>query len=187
MKTLILFLFLGFSAVMTNAQGVIQLNEARVDYNPVFSQLSQNGNTFIAQIKETHLGQFEEDPMGFMKQNFNIQQLIAQINEPKYDSYDVSFRSKKGELKVNYDKEGNIVRAFQRFRNVALPQDVAQQLFRENNGWSMVKNVHVAYGRNGNVDEDFYRITMENGKERKKVKLDVNRANGEVTVVAGSF
>lgn len=176
MKTLVIFLLLGFSTVLTNAQGIIELNEARVDYNPVFSQVSYNGNTFTAQIKESYLGQFEKDPMGFMKENFDVHQLIAQINNKKYDAYYVSFRSKKGELKVNYDKEGNIVNAFQRFRNVSLPQAVAQQLFKENKGWSMTKNVHVAYGRNGNVDKDFYRITMENGKDRKKVKLDAKAA-----------
>lgn len=176
MKTLVIFLLLGFSAVMTNAQGVIELNEARVDYNPVFSQVSQSGNTFTAQIKESYLGQFEQDPMGFMKENFNVHQMIAQINNKKFDEYSVSFRSKKGELKVNYNKNGEIINAFQRFRNVPLPQAVAQQLFKENKGWSMVKNVHVAYGRNGNVDKDFYRITMENGKDRKKVKLDASEA-----------
>ncbi|UJH92052.1 hypothetical protein LZ575_05455 [Antarcticibacterium sp. 1MA-6-2] len=185
MKTLVIFLFLGFSALITNAQGVIELNEARVDYNPVFTQVTHKGNTFTAQIKESYLGQFEKDPMAFMKENFNVNQLIAQTNNKDFDAYIVSFRSRKGELKVNYDKEGNIVNAYQRFKNVSLPQAVAQQLFRENKGWSMVKNVHVAFGRNGEVDKDFYRITMENGKDRKKVKLDTKEARE--LGVAGNF
>lgn len=185
MKTLVIFLLLGFSAAITNAQGVIELNEARVDYNPVFTKVSHSGNTFTAQIKESFLGEFEQDPMAFMKENFNVHQLINQIGNDKYESYYVSFRSRKGELKVNYDKEGNIMTAFQRFKNVSLPQAVAQQLFKENKGWSMTKNIHVAYGRNGNVEKDFYRITMENGKDRKKVKLDA-KAAGELGV-AGAF
>lgn len=185
MKTLVIFILLGFSAVMTNAQGVIELNEARVDYNPLFTQVKHNGNMFTAQIKESYLGQFEQDPMDFVKQNFDVNQLIAETDDKKYDSYFVSFKSRKGELKVNYDKKGNIVNAFQRFKNVPLPQAVAQQLFKENKGWSMTKNVHVASERNGKLNRDFYRITMENGKDRKKVKLDAGEAR-EIGV-AGAF
>lgn len=185
MKTLVTFLLLGFSAVLTNAQGIIELNEARVDYNPVFSQVSQNGNKFTAKIKESHRGQFEQDPLTFMMENFDVNQLIAQMEGKKFDSFLVSFKSRKGELKVNYDKEGNIVNAFQRFKNIALPQAVAQQLFRENKGWSMTENLHVASAKNGKVQKDYYRITMENGKERKKVKLDAKAARE--LGVAGAF
>ncbi len=58
-----------------------------------------------------------------------------------------------------------------------MPQPVMQQLYLDNEGWSVVKNVHIAYGKNGKIDKSFYKVTLKNGKQERKVKIDAPQAD----------
>lgn len=172
MKTLIISLVLILSAAITHSQEVIELKETRVDYNPLFAEMTNYGDTFIMHIKHNHNGEFEKDPISFLEKNFNVKQFIAHVQDRDYDSYRVSFRSNKGELKAEYDREGNMEWMSHRFKNIVLPYELTQQIFLDNQGWSVVKNLHVASGRDGKINKSFYKVTMKNGKQKKNIKID---------------
>lgn len=174
MKTLIISLVLVLAAAVTQAQGVIELNETRVDYNPLFSEMTQRGNLYIMKVSENYKGGFEKDPMTFLNKNFDIKEFISFVkdNNQEYDSYEVNFTSNKGALKAKYDQFGNLEYITHRFRDITLPHALTQKIFLENEGWSVVKNMHVGSGKNGKIDKAQYIVTMENGKKKKNIKID---------------
>ncbi|MCM4159812.1 hypothetical protein FHG64_15795 [Antarcticibacterium flavum] len=172
MKTLAISLVLFLAAAVSQAQGIIELNETRVDYNPMFSEMTRHGNSYIMKVREDHSREFEKDPLTFLNNNFNIRQFISLIDESNYDSYIVTFRSNKGNLNAEYDMDGNLESISHRFKNVAMPYSLIQQVFRDNEGWSVVKNSHIAYGKNGKIDRSYYKVTLKNGRQVKKVKID---------------
>ena len=171
MKTLIFSIVFVVCAGISQAQ-IIELGEARVSFSPV-SLIDEN--SFSVTVIENYVGEFEKDPLAFMKNNFDIRELISQVKGEDYESYLVSFRSKKGELQAEFDKVGNLLGTNLRFEDILLPLDICHQLYREHKGWAMVKNVHIASSRKDIVNKDFYRITMRNGKEKKNLKIDARR------------
>lgn len=173
MKTLIFSIVLVLCAGFSQAQ-IIELEEARLSYNPVALDAA---NSFKVTVNENYIGEFEKDPLAFMKNNFDIQEFISQVESEDYDYYLVSFRSRKGELRAEFDKVGNLLNTNQRFENILLPNDICHQLYRDHKGWEMVKNIHIGRSRNGVVNKDLYRITMMNGKQKKNLKIDAQKDN----------
>lgn len=172
MKTLVIFLVLAFATAAGNAQELIELQEARVNYNPLSSSATKVGNAFSYTVVETYRGEFEKDPLGFVKKHFDIQQIINEFADNNYSSYEISFKSRKGSLLAEYDQNGKLVSTSQKFKNIALPNIICHQLFREHKGWAMVDNAHIAKSRNGKIKQNYYRITMQNGNKKRNVKID---------------
>ena len=182
MKTLIIVLLLSFSAAVGSAQEVIKLEEARVSYSPEFSKIS--GNSFSFNVVESYEGEFETDPLAFMDYHLDINRLIEAVKDQKYDSYNVIFKSSKGDLKARFDDKGKLTQSSFKLKNVLVPANLRTQLYRDHKGWAMVENMHVSKGKNGVVTKDYYRIKLERGNEIIKFKIDV--ANPEDTEVASN-
>lgn len=178
MKTLIFSIVLVLCAGFIQAQNtesqrqIIELDEARIFFSPV--SLNEENSYSIA-VLENYSGEFEKNPLAFMKKNFNIWEFISQVQDEDYDSYLVSIRSRKGELQAEFDKVGNLLNTNQRFENILLPRDIRVQLYQDHKGWTMVKNVHVARSWKGIVNKNLYRITLQNGKEKKNLKIDARK------------
>ncbi len=171
MKTLIFSIVLVLCAGYSQAQ-ITDLEEVRLSISPVDLNVA---NSFKVTIPENYVGEFEKDPLAFMKNNFDIREFISQVQSEDYETYLVSFRSRKGELRAEFDKVGDLLSTNQRFENILLPMDICHQLYREHKGWAMVKNAHIARSRNGVVNKDLYHITLMNGKEKKKLKIDARK------------
>lgn len=187
MKTLVISLVLVLIAAVTQAQNVIELNETKVEYNPLFSKMTQRGNMYIMKVNENHNGQLEKDPMAFLNKNFDIKEFIAYVkdNNQNYDSYEVNFTSNKGVLMAEYDKFGNLDYITHKFKDITLPYAVTQKIFLENEGWSVVKNMHIGSGKDGRIDKAYYKVTMQNGKQKKNIKIDATP--GEAYQVASKM
>lgn len=168
MKTLIFSLVLVLCAGFSQAQ-IIELDEARLSFSPVSLY---NNNHYRVNVMENYVGEFEKDPLAFMKNHFDIKEFISQVQNENYEFYLVSFRSRKGELRAEFDNVGNLLKTNLKFKNILLPRDICYELYREHKGWTMVKNVHIASSWNGDVKKDFYRITMTNGNQKKNLKID---------------
>lgn len=171
MKTLVFSFVLALCAGFGQAQ-ITQLDEARLTYNP---ETLNAANHFKVTVLENYAGEFEKDPLAFMENNFDILDLISQVKSGDYETYLVSFRSRKGEFRARFDKVGDLLDTNLKFKNILLPMDLCHQLYRDHKGWAMVKNVHIARNKNGVVKKDFYRITMKNGKEKKNLKIHARK------------
>src|SRR5690606_32036884 len=106
MKKHIIILVLTLMTAATQAQNVIELKEATLNYSPLTYDIVEHGNIFAMKIKENSVGEFEKNPMAFMQKNFNIHQFINEIGDRGYDTYQVVFKSRKGALNAQYDKAG---------------------------------------------------------------------------------
>src|SRR5690606_2810673 len=155
MKKIIITLALVLSVTIGYSQEVIELNEAQVNYNPV-TAIAGKGNSFSVKIKEAAQGEFEKDPLSFMDKYFDINQVINEIGNKKYQSYQVTFRSRKGQMNAEFDNKGNLLSTYLKFTNVLIPYELKNQLYKDYKGWAMIKNQHIAKGKNGEVNSDFY-------------------------------
>ena len=181
MKTLIIYLAFFVWTGALYAQ--IELEETKVGFAPLSSEIVEDGNSYSFTIRETYQGEFEARPMAFMKENFSMKEFIAVVDkEGKYDGYQVSFRSDKGALQADFDADGNLLSSSERFKNVVLPRDLQKQLYNDHKGWTMVKNIRVTRGNNGGINKTVYRIKLENGAQKKNVKFHGNDLEGSEVV-----
>ena len=179
MKTLIFyFVLLVFGT--GHAQEFTELKEAKVGFAPLSSEVKQSGNSFSFNVKESYYGEFEKDPLAFMDAYFDIGNFIAEVGNEDYDSYEVSFVSRKGILKADFNSEGDLVRSSSRFKNIRLPAKLSSQLYRDHKGWAMTKNVHITRGSGGVLNKSYYKIKLENGKDRKRITLEAPLGGTEV-------
>ena len=177
MKTMVIYLTLLFWSGVTNSQEITVLDEARVGFSPGSSEMVRSGDNFIFTVKESYEGEFEKDPVGFMNKYLDMKDFHSEVAHMNFDPYEVIFKSSKGSLHADFDKNGDMLRFSHKLTNVLLPSDLRHNLYRDYKGWRMVKNVHIAAGRNGSMDKEFYRIKMENGKQTKRIKIQRNHQN----------
>jgi hypothetical protein len=172
MKKLIFYLVLGLLAGTTNAQEITELRQAEVEFSPLTSELIRNGNNFSYTVRENYVGEFESDPLEFVKAHFNIKNLISQVKGERIENYFVTFRSKRGSVSADFNSQGDLVKSTSRFKNIALPRELMHELYKDHKGWIMASNIHITRGRDGVVDHDTYKVKLVNGKERKNVILE---------------
>ena len=172
MRTLFIYLVLIVWAGVMQAQEITELKEAKVGFAPLSSEVTQNGDSYSFKVNEAFTGEFENDAIGFMNAYFDIDNFIASVEDKNYIAYQVSFVSRKGQLVADFDQEGNLKKTSQRFKNILLPAELREELYRDHAGWTMVKNVRRSHGKNGLVEKDIYRIKLKNGNNSKIVKID---------------
>jgi len=73
-----------------------------------------------------------------------------------YDLYEVSFYIPDGYILAAYDKDGNILRTAEKFKDVALPIEVAQAVVKRFPDWAIKKDVYlVSYYDSGNITKKY--------------------------------
>lgn len=119
------------------------------------------------------------DPNASQKVNL-LERKAATYNVKESDYYDdefeqyyVSFYLPKGQVLATYDKEGKILRTAERFSNVILPSSVRSAVVDAYPEWSIAKDVYlVNYHAGSNHINKVYKMVLENGDKRKRVKTD---------------
>lgn len=172
MKKLILsLLFLGFTAT---AQTQIVLDEARVDYSPVSMKLDAGTNTLVIKMKEDFVGEFQNDPLAFVKKKFNSSQFIQENRNTDFDFYTVKFRTSNGHLTARYDKEGELVSSYQIFKNVIIPDEAKLQILQKYRGCSFLKSSYAATSKGWDLKKEHYRVKIKDGDNVHRIKINKN-------------
>ncbi|MBE7638754.1 hypothetical protein GUB10_00265 [Salegentibacter sp. BLCTC] len=176
MKKLILSLLCFTIVGMVYSQGIIKLDELRMDFNPKSLEIDETSNTLTFQVSEDYVGQFHANPLKYARENFSIEDFIEANQDKGYDKYTVSFITNKGKLKVNYNRNGEVISSNQRFVDVNLPNRTLVKILRANEGYSIVGTKHLAFTKSGwTIDKEYYKVKLENGKNKKNVKMNVTR------------
>jgi hypothetical protein len=107
-----------------------------------------------------------------MAATYNVKN--ADFYEDEYDNYFVSFYIPQGEILAVYDQNGKIIRTAERYKNVTLPDEVRTAVTKRFPGWSIPKDLYlVTYnGENGGQSKKVYKIILENGDKRLRVKTN---------------
>ncbi|WP_424493819.1 hypothetical protein [Salinimicrobium sp. GXAS 041] len=174
MRTLGILLVLMFWSAVANAQRVTVLDEAKIGFAPISSEVTEDGDRFTFVVNESYHREFELNPLAFMDEYFSIENFMNKVAYKKYDSYEVSFNSSKGSLRAFFDKEGNLQKTKQRFVNILLPAELRHQLYRDHKGWEMVKNVYVAKGEGATITKSLYKVKLERDGDKKRIKFKFN-------------
>ena len=172
MKNLILCLLLcGFFAV---GHSQIVLKESHVEYFPGSLEVGVSTNSVSFNISETYVGEFEEDPLSFIQDYFNVHQLIHDNKGYDFDSYQVTFQSEKGKVLANYNDEGELVSSFQRFKNVNLPDDVRLEILRRHKNSKVVKNKYILTTKDLAINKEYYIVKILDNNRSRRVRIDRN-------------
>lgn len=99
----------------------------------------------------------------------------AEFYEEDYDTYFVSFYIPDGQILASYDKEGKLLTTAEKFKDVDLPKVVKARLTERFPQWAVGHDFYlVNYHEENNVIKKVYKLTLENGDKRLKIKVDEN-------------
>ena len=99
----------------------------------------------------------------------------SEFYEDEYDDYSISFFIPEGRILASYDKEGNILRTIEKYKNLDLPPAVSGVIAEKYPGWTMTKNAYlVNFHDKKGVTKKEYKILLEKDNQRMRVKTDEN-------------
>lgn len=184
MKTLFFSLLLIVVTFAGHAQEqeITQLEEAKVGFAPLDAKISRIGDSFSYSIEEEYSGEFSKDAIAFMKSNFDIDNFIAEFGGNEYTSYLVTFKSSKGHLAADFNGKGELIKTYQKFQDIVLPLDVRREVYMANKGWTMTSNKYIASGSGDLIEKEVYKVKLENGDQKRTIKLDPRSAGTSVVV-----
>ena len=96
----------------------------------------------------------------------------SDIYNDEYDEYTVSFYIPEGTILAAYNRDGEIIRTAEKFKDIDLPLDVINSVWREHPGWKIKGDVYlVTYHHKKGVTKK-YKLLLEKGDKRMRVKTD---------------
>ena len=99
----------------------------------------------------------------------------SEYYEDEYDKYFISFFIPKGKILAAYDDDGNLLRTIEKYENVKLPLAVSKTAAKEYPGWKIIKDAYlVSYHDNLGVTKKEYKLVLEKGNNRIRIKTDEN-------------
>jgi hypothetical protein len=97
----------------------------------------------------------------------------SEFYEEDFNDYFISFYLPHGHVLATYDNEGKLLRTAERFKNIALPPLVRQSIVRRYPGWNNKKDIYVVnYSTESDKVKKVYKVVLENGDKRLRVKTD---------------
>jgi hypothetical protein len=94
--------------------------------------------------------------------------------EDEYDNYFVCFAIPNGEVLAAYDKSGKLIRTAERYELELLPTSLTAAIAKKYPGWVIAKDVYLITYIKDRDNESKYRLVLENGTKRIKVKANDN-------------
>lgn len=178
MKKLIFGMFLlGFIAT-GNSQ--ILLEEAKVDYKAPSMQLDPDTDWLKFIIPEKEVGEFQQDPLAFMKANFDAKKFALDNKDADLVNFEIYFKSRKGFLVALFDDQGELISTNQKFKDVRLPEDARLEILRTNNDAVIKGTKYVAYSKGWDLNREFYRVKISHGDKIKRLRI--NRQNNRLSI-----
>lgn len=101
---------------------------------------------------------------------YNVKNL--DIYQDDYDYYEVSFVIPDGKILASYDKDGKILRTAEKYKKVNLPTPVLKSIAKRFPNWSITKNIYRVFYHETDGVKMKYKLTLENGDQRMKIKVD---------------
>lgn len=96
----------------------------------------------------------------------------SEFYEDEYDNYFVSFYIPEGKILAAYDKDGNLLRTAEKFKDIDVPQAVKLAVTKRFPNWSITKDVYLVTFHDKKGTTKRYKLLLENGNQRMRVKID---------------
>lgn len=96
----------------------------------------------------------------------------SEYYEDDYDTYTVKFFLPEGYLLAVYDQDGKLLRTAERFKNISLPPAVRTAVATRYPNWGISRDLYVVNYKDEAGANMVYKMLLENGKKRLKVKAN---------------
>lgn len=179
MKTLVVILILVSSGFIAYAQEITELEETNIGFTPISLAETDNSDEYRYIVNDGIAKEFILNPIGFVESYFDIDSFIEQVEDKNYHTYLVRFSHDKGYLEADYSKDGELKRTRQSFKDIPLPLAVRNELWRQTEGWTMVKNTYRSLGKGNLLDKEIYRIKVVQNDKSKIIKIDPKKIGEE--------
>ena len=161
MKNLIITLIItAFTAVSFAQEKTIPLEEVEV-LGVNYKYLDALGEGFVAK------------PVRVLQQsvaNFDLKTIDGYEDEEK--EFYVCFKIPVGKILAVYDKEGEIMRTSERFKDIRLPLAVSNAIVEKYPGWTIEGDIYlVSYIKNKKISKT-YKLFLEKNGNHRRVKTD---------------
>ncbi len=156
LKLLIYFAFLG----NLNSQ-TVALPETLISVNTNYFK-STNIENACNNVK-----QLEQALLNFKHSN------IEKLYETKNDIYRVSFETSEGKIIAWFNKQGKIIRTYEKYNNVRLPEPIIQAVINNYPNYNIIEDIYVLryHSEAAKVKEE-YKIKIKNQEEIITVKMN---------------
>ena len=141
------------------------------------TKVEQLSEVVVVAVNYKYLNQVDSQeaavPVELLQRKVATYDLKSQeFYDDDFEFYTVSFFIPEGKIVAAYDSNGKILRTIERYKDIALPMDVTMAVAKRFPGWSITKDVYlINYHESKGVTKK-YKITLENGEKRLKVKVD---------------
>jgi hypothetical protein len=97
----------------------------------------------------------------------------SEFYDDDYDGYYISFYIPNGKILAAYDKDGKLLRTAEKFKNTKLPSAVSSAVGKRFPNWRIAQDIYeVHYYDHKEKADKVFKLLLENGDKRMKVKLD---------------
>lgn len=141
------------------------------------TKVEQLSEVVVVAVNYKYLNQVDSQeaavPVELLQRKVATYDLKSQdFYDDDFEFYTVSFFIPEGKIVAAYDSNGKILRTIERYKDIALPMDVSMAVAKRFPGWSITKDVYlINYHELKGVNKK-YKLTLENGDKRLKVKVD---------------
>lgn len=178
-KLMLCMLFLGF---FIQGHTQIQLKEAKVEYKRTPMKIDPATNSLTIKIVEPKNRDFSKDPLSYVRNNFDVSRLVEENKEAGFSTYFVTFKTSKGHLMTQFDKHGELTSSFQKFKNIALPDEVRLEALRNFEDGRIVSNIYTARSKGWELKQENYILKIKDGEKLRRLKVK-KQSGGYVVAV----
>ena len=179
MKKLITGLFL--LACVAAGHSQIVLDEARITSDPTSLKVDPVTGMLVLTIPESHFGEFEEDPLNFVRTRLDIKKFLADNEKEDFAYIEVIFKTNKGRLIAEYDDAGELLSTYMKLKNVPLPDQVRMVILEKHHDARFLSSNHVVTTRGWDVKKDIYRVKIYDGTKNRNLKVNKKAIGYAVT------
>lgn len=99
----------------------------------------------------------------------------SEFYDDDYEGYYISFYIPDGKILAAYDRDGKLLRTAEKFKNTKLPSAVSSAIGKRFPNWHIAQDVYqVHYYDHKEKADKVFKVQLENGDKRMKVKLNEN-------------
>lgn len=104
---------------------------------------------------------------------FDLKSLATYDDEEK--DYYVFFKIPQGKILAIYDKDGEIIRTSEKFKDISLPLAVSNAIVKKFPGWRISRDIYrVTYVRDGELNKTYKLFIEKTNIGKKIIKTDEN-------------
>lgn len=146
----------------------------------VYAQISEQLPEVVISVNYKYLdavtGEDIAKPVEMLQKEVALYDLKnSELYSDEYSDYYVTFYIPEGKILAAYDKDGNLTRTIEKFKNVKLPNHIAKSIAERFPGWNVEKDIYkLSYHHKKGVINQEYKVRLQNGDKTLKVKVDAD-------------